>query len=108
VPAAPDPLDPHQDDRPTAGLSLDAFTRFYIADFKARMGWAAAAQVAHRFLSGGEPAHVLALLRLAELVTEVQARYRRMRQLGNEVCPGSLQRCLVTRRWACRSPELHR
>jgi DNA segregation ATPase FtsK/SpoIIIE, S-DNA-T family len=73
-----------------AGLILDAFTRLYIADFKAGKDWDAAAQVAHRFLSGDEPAHVLELAAwLVELVTEVQARYRRMRQLDNEVCPES-------------------
>ncbi|MDQ3763524.1 MAG: FtsK/SpoIIIE domain-containing protein [Actinomycetota bacterium] len=73
-----------------AGLILDAFTRLYIADFKAGKDWDAAAQVAHRFLSGDEPAHVLELAAwLVELITEVQARYRRMRQLDNEICPES-------------------
>ncbi len=73
-----------------AGLILDAFTRLYIADFKAGKDWDAAAQVAHRFLSGDEPADVLALAAwLVELVTEVQGRYRRMRELDNEVCPES-------------------
>ncbi|MBV9013982.1 MAG: cell division protein FtsK [Pseudonocardiales bacterium] len=73
-----------------AGLILDAFTRLYIADFKAGKDWDAAAQVAHRFLSGDEPADVLMLAAwLVELVTEVQGRYRRMRELDNEVCPES-------------------
>jgi DNA segregation ATPase FtsK/SpoIIIE, S-DNA-T family len=73
-----------------AGLILDAFTRLYIADFKAGKDWDAAAEVAHRFLSGDEPAHVLELAAwLVELIAEVQARYRRMRQLDNEVCPES-------------------
>ncbi|MCA1693528.1 MAG: cell division protein FtsK, partial [Actinobacteria bacterium] len=73
-----------------AGLILDAFTRLYIADFKAGKDWDAAAQVAHRFLSGDEPAHVLQLAAwLVELITEVQGRYRRMRELDNEVCPES-------------------
>src|SRR5437588_8794277 len=41
-------------------------------------------------MSGDEPAHVLALAAwLAELVTEVQGRYRRMRQLSNDICPES-------------------
>src|SRR6185312_4905782 len=44
-----------------AGLILDAHTRLYIADFKAGKDWDAAAQVAHRFLSGDEPEHVLSL-----------------------------------------------
>ncbi|MDQ2882679.1 MAG: FtsK/SpoIIIE domain-containing protein [Actinomycetota bacterium] len=73
-----------------AGLILDAYTRLYIADFKAGKDWDAAAQVAHRFLSGDESAHALELAAwLAELITEVQARYRRMRELDNEVCPES-------------------
>lgn len=73
-----------------AGLILDPYTRLYIADFKAGKDWDAAAAVAHRFLSGDEPADVLALAAwLVELVTEVQGRYRRMRELDNEVCPES-------------------
>jgi S-DNA-T family DNA segregation ATPase FtsK/SpoIIIE len=73
-----------------AGLILDAFTRLYVADFKAGKDWDAAATVAHRFLSGDEPAHVLQLAAwLAELVTEVQGRYRRMRELDNDICPES-------------------
>jgi S-DNA-T family DNA segregation ATPase FtsK/SpoIIIE len=73
-----------------AGLILDPYTRLYIADFKAGKDWDAAAQVAHRFLSGDEPSHVLELAAwLAELVTEVQGRYRRMRDLDNEICPES-------------------
>ncbi|MGH9060368.1 MAG: cell division protein FtsK, partial [Acidimicrobiales bacterium] len=73
-----------------AGLILDAYTRLYIADFKAGKDWDAAAQVAHRFLSGDEPAHVLQLAAwLVELITEVQGRYRRMRALDNDTCPES-------------------
>ncbi len=73
-----------------AGLILDAYTRLYIADFKAGKDWDAATQVAHRFMSGDEPQHVLALAAwLVELVTEVQGRYRRMRQLDNNICPES-------------------
>jgi S-DNA-T family DNA segregation ATPase FtsK/SpoIIIE len=71
-----------------AGLILDPYTRLYVADFKAGKDWDAAAQVAHRFMSGDEPQHVLALAAwLVELVTEVQGRYRRMRELDNDVCP---------------------
>jgi S-DNA-T family DNA segregation ATPase FtsK/SpoIIIE len=44
-----------------AGLILDPHTRLYVADFKAGKDWDAAGQVAHRFFSGDEPAHVLAL-----------------------------------------------
>jgi S-DNA-T family DNA segregation ATPase FtsK/SpoIIIE len=73
-----------------AGLILDPHTRLYVADFKAGKDWDAAAQVAHRFLSGDEPHHVLALAAwLVELVTEVQGRYRRMRELDNDICPES-------------------
>jgi S-DNA-T family DNA segregation ATPase FtsK/SpoIIIE len=73
-----------------AGLILDAYTRLYVADFKAGKDWDAAAQVAHRFMSGDEPAHVLALAAwLVELVTDVQGRYRRMRDLDNDTCPES-------------------
>jgi S-DNA-T family DNA segregation ATPase FtsK/SpoIIIE len=73
-----------------AGLILDPHTRLYVADFKAGKDWDAAAQVAYRFMSGDEPADVLALAAwLVELVTDVQGRYRRMRELDNEVCPES-------------------
>jgi S-DNA-T family DNA segregation ATPase FtsK/SpoIIIE len=73
-----------------AGLILDPYTRLYIADFKAGKDWDAASGVAHRFLSGDEPADVLALAAwLVELVTEVQGRYRHMRELDNEMCPES-------------------
>ncbi|MGH3780657.1 MAG: cell division protein FtsK, partial [Pseudonocardiaceae bacterium] len=72
------------------GLILDPYTRLYVADFKAGKDWDAAAQVAHRFLSGDEPAHVLELAAwLVELITEVQGRYRRMRALDNDTCPES-------------------
>nr|WP_246108313.1 FtsK/SpoIIIE domain-containing protein [Saccharothrix saharensis] len=73
-----------------AGLILDPHTRLYVADFKAGKDWHAAAQVAHRFMAGDEPAHVLALVDwLVELVAEVQGRYRRMQDLDDEVCPES-------------------
>lgn len=73
-----------------AGLILDPHTRLYVADFKAGKDWDAAAQVAHRFLSGDEPAHVLTLRDwLVELIGEVQGRYRRMRSLDETVCPES-------------------
>lgn len=73
-----------------AGLILDPHTRLYVADFKAGKDWDAAAAVAHRFMSGDEAEHVLALVGwLVELVSEVQGRYRRMRELDNETCPES-------------------
>jgi DNA segregation ATPase FtsK/SpoIIIE, S-DNA-T family len=73
-----------------AGLILDPHTRLYVADFKAGKDWDAAAQVAHRFMSGDDSEHVL-LLRdwLVELVAEVQGRYRRMRDLDDLTCPES-------------------
>jgi S-DNA-T family DNA segregation ATPase FtsK/SpoIIIE len=73
-----------------AGLILDPYTRLYVADFKAGKDWDAAAQVAHRFMSGDETDHVLALRDwLVELIAEVQARFRRMRELDDETCPES-------------------
>lgn len=73
-----------------AGLILDPHTRLYVADFKAGKDWDAAAKVAHRFMSGDESEHVVALVGwLVELVGEVQGRYRRMRELDDTVCPES-------------------
>ncbi|SDJ52747.1 DNA segregation ATPase FtsK/SpoIIIE, S-DNA-T family [Actinokineospora alba] len=73
-----------------AGLILDPHTRLYVADFKAGKDWDAVGLVAHRFMSGDEPAHVLALIDwLVELVGEVQGRYRRMRELDDLTCPES-------------------
>jgi S-DNA-T family DNA segregation ATPase FtsK/SpoIIIE len=73
-----------------AGLILDPHTRLYVADFKAGKDWDAAALVAHRFQSGDETEHVLALRDwLVELISEVQGRYRRMRDLDDTVCPES-------------------
>jgi len=73
-----------------AGLILDPYTRLYVADFKAGKDWDAAGLVAHRFMAGDEPEHVLALVAwLTELVADVQGRYRRMRALDDLVCPES-------------------
>ncbi|MCS7478192.1 cell division protein FtsK [Umezawaea endophytica] len=73
-----------------AGLILDPHTRLYVADFKSGKDWYAAAQVAHRFMSGDESEHVLTLVDwLVELVSEVQGRYRRMQDLDDLVCPES-------------------
>ncbi|MFB9688422.1 cell division protein FtsK [Amycolatopsis plumensis] len=73
-----------------AGLILDAWVRLYVADFKAGKDWDAAGQVAHRFMSGDESEHVLALVDwLVELVAEVQGRFRRMRELDDLTCPES-------------------
>lgn len=74
----------------SAGLILDAWVRLYVADFKAGKDWDAAAQVAHRFMSGDEPEHILTLVDwLVELVSEVQGRFRRMRDLDDLTCPES-------------------
>ncbi|MGH3621944.1 MAG: cell division protein FtsK [Sciscionella sp.] len=72
------------------GLILDPHTRLYVADFKAGKDWDAAEDVAHRFSSGDELDHVLALRDwLVELISEVQGRYRRMRTLDDDTCPES-------------------
>jgi S-DNA-T family DNA segregation ATPase FtsK/SpoIIIE len=72
------------------GLVLDAWVRLYVADFKAGKDWIAAAHVAHRFMAGDEPEHVLMLVDwLVELVAEVQGRFRRMRELDDLTCPES-------------------
>jgi len=73
-----------------AGLILDPHVRLYVADFKAGKDWAAAAQVAHRFMAGDDTEHILTLVTwLTELVTDVQGRYRRMRHLDDGICPES-------------------
>lgn len=73
-----------------AGLILDPHTRLYVADFKAGKDWDAASHVVHRFMSGDESAHVVALVGwLVELVAEVQGRYRRMRELDDLTCSES-------------------
>jgi S-DNA-T family DNA segregation ATPase FtsK/SpoIIIE len=88
-----------------AGLILDPHTRLYVADFKAGKDWDAAAKVAHRFMSGDEPEHVLALVGwLVELVGEVQGRYRRMRDLDDTVCPESKVTPAMSRDTALNMP----
>ena len=73
-----------------SGLILDAWVRLYVADFKGGKDWVAAGQVAHRFMAGDEPEHVLLLVEwLVELVAEVQGRFRRMRDLDDLTCPES-------------------
>jgi S-DNA-T family DNA segregation ATPase FtsK/SpoIIIE len=88
-----------------AGLILDPHTRLYVADFKAGKDWDGAAEVAHRFMSGDESEHVLALVGwLVELVGEVQGRYRRMRELDNETCPESKVTPAMSRDLALNMP----
>jgi S-DNA-T family DNA segregation ATPase FtsK/SpoIIIE len=73
-----------------AGLVLDPYVRLYVFDGKGGKDWRAAEAVAHRFVSGDDTCHVEALRdALAELVSEVQARFARMAQLSDEVCPES-------------------
>lgn len=87
------------------GLILDPHTRLYVADFKAGKDWDAAAKVAHRFMSGDESEHVLALVGwLVELVGEVQGRYRRMRELDDTVCPESKVTPAMSRGTALNMP----
>jgi S-DNA-T family DNA segregation ATPase FtsK/SpoIIIE len=88
-----------------AGLILDPHTRLYVADFKAGKDWDAAAKVAHRFMSGDESEHVLALVSwLVELIGEVQGRYRRMRELDDTVCPESKITPVMSRNTALNMP----
>jgi S-DNA-T family DNA segregation ATPase FtsK/SpoIIIE len=88
-----------------AGLILDPHTRLYVADFKAGKDWDAAADVAHRFMSGDEAEHVIALVGwLVELVGEVQGRYRRMRELDNATCPESKVTPAMSRDLALNMP----
>lgn len=88
-----------------AGLILDPHTRLYVADFKAGKDWMAAEQVAHRFLSGDDAEHIVALKDwLVELVAEVQDRYRRMRDLDDEVCPESKVTPAMSRDTALNMP----
>jgi DNA segregation ATPase FtsK/SpoIIIE, S-DNA-T family len=87
------------------GLVLDPYTRLYVADFKAGKDWDAAASVAHRFCSGDELDHVLILRDwLVELISEVQARYRRMRTLEDETCPESKITPAMSRNRALNMP----
>ncbi|MGQ0842263.1 cell division protein FtsK [Actinokineospora sp.] len=88
-----------------AGLILDPYTRLYVADFKAGKDWDAAGHVAHRFMAGDESEHVLVLVAwLVELVGEVQARYRRMRELDDVTCPESKVTPAMSRDTALNMP----
>lgn len=88
-----------------AGLILDPHTRLYVADFKAGKDWDAAGHVAHRFMAGDEAEHVLTLVAwLVELVGEVQARYRRMRELDDATCPESKVTPAMSRDTALNMP----
>lgn len=75
---------------PAAGLILDPHTRLYVFDGKGGKDWKAAEQVAYRFVCGDEPAHVDAVRDgLVELVAETQARFARMAELDDVICPES-------------------
>jgi DNA segregation ATPase FtsK/SpoIIIE, S-DNA-T family len=75
---------------PAAGLILDPHTRLYVFDGKGGKDWKAAESVAYRFVCGDEPAHVEAVRDgLVELVAETQARYARMAELDDLICPES-------------------
>ncbi len=75
---------------PAAGLILDPHTRLYVFDGKGGKDWKAAEQVAYRFVCGDDLAHVEAVRDgLIELVAETQARFARMAELPDEVCPES-------------------
>lgn len=88
-----------------AGLILDPHVQLYVADFKAGKDWAAAAQVAHRFLAGDEPEDVRRLMGwLRTLIAEVQGRYKRMRELDDVVCPESKVTQAISRNPALGMP----
>lgn len=73
-----------------AGLILDPHARLYVADFKGGKDWKACEQCAHRFFPGDDTDHVLMFKAwLESLVVDVQARYARMQQLDDEICPES-------------------
>lgn len=75
---------------PAAGLILDPHTRLYVYDGKGGKDWKAAETVAYRFVCGDEPAHVEAVRDgLVELVAETQARFARMAELDDDLCPES-------------------
>lgn len=72
------------------GLILDPHTRLYVFDGKGGKDWKAVEDVAHRFVCGDGVEHAEAVRDyLVELVAEVQARYARMAELDDEVCPES-------------------
>ena len=73
-----------------AGLVLDPHARLYVFDGKGGKDWKAAEAVAYRFVCGDEQDHAEAVRDgLVELVAETQARYARMAQLDDQVCPES-------------------
>jgi S-DNA-T family DNA segregation ATPase FtsK/SpoIIIE len=75
---------------PAAGLILDPHTRLYVFDGKGGKDWKAAETVAYRFVCGDEIAHAEAVRDgLVELVAETQARFARMAELDDLVCPES-------------------
>ncbi|MGH3565032.1 MAG: cell division protein FtsK [Pseudonocardia sp.] len=75
---------------PAAGLILDPFTRLYVFDGKGGKDWKAAEAVAYRFVCGDETTHVEAVRDgLVELVAETQARFARMADLDDLICPES-------------------
>jgi S-DNA-T family DNA segregation ATPase FtsK/SpoIIIE len=75
---------------PAAGLILDPYTRLCVFDGKGGKDWKAAEAVAYRFVCGDEQAHVEAVRDgLVELVAETQARFGRMAELDDVICPES-------------------
>jgi DNA segregation ATPase FtsK/SpoIIIE, S-DNA-T family len=75
---------------PAAGLVLDPHARLYVFDGKGGKDWKAAEAVAYRFVCGDEQTHVEVVRDgLVELVAETQARFARMAELDDEICPES-------------------
>jgi S-DNA-T family DNA segregation ATPase FtsK/SpoIIIE len=75
---------------PAAGLILDPHTRLYIYDGKGGKDWKAAEAIAYRFVCGDEISHAETVRDgLVELVAETQARFARMAELDDAICPES-------------------
>jgi S-DNA-T family DNA segregation ATPase FtsK/SpoIIIE len=90
---------------PAAGLILDPYTRLCVFDGKGGKDWKAAETVAYRFVCGDDPAHVEAVRDgLVELVAETQARFARMGELPDEVCPESKITPQISRNPALNMP----
>ena len=90
---------------PAAGLILDPYTRLYVFDGKGGKDWKAAEQVAYRFVCGDDLAHAEAVRDgLIELVAETQARFARMAELPDEVCPESKITPQISRNTALGMP----
>jgi S-DNA-T family DNA segregation ATPase FtsK/SpoIIIE len=90
---------------PAAGLILDPHTRLYVFDGKGGKDWKAAEQVAYRFVCGDDLTHAEQVRDgLVELVAETQARFARMAELPDDVCPESKITPQISRSSALNMP----